>query len=43
MAMLMQWGGTALMCTAKGGDEEIFDVLIEHSADVMMKNNVSFI
>ena len=43
MVMLMQWGGTALMYAAERGDEEIFDLLIKHNADVMMKTIVSFI
>ena len=36
-------GMTALMCAARQGDEEIFDILINHNANVMMKDNVSFI
>ena len=43
MAMLMQGNGTALMYAVSTGDEEIFDLLIEHGADVMMKDWVSFI
>ena len=43
MAMLMQAKQTALMFAVWIGDEEIFDLLIEHGADVMMKNCVSFI
>ena len=43
MAMLMQFERTALMYAAVIGDDEIFDLLIEHSADVMMKDCVSFI
>ena len=43
MAMLMQGEQTALMYAVMIGDEEIFDLLIEHGADVMMKNWVSFI
>ena len=43
MAMLMQVKETALMHAVTIGDEEIFDLLIEHGADVMMKNCVSFI
>ena len=43
MVILMQWGKTALMYAAMGGHEEIFDLLIEHSADVMLKDLVSFI
>ena len=43
MAMLMQWDETALMYAVRIGDEVIFDLLIEHGADVMMKNWVSFI
>ena len=43
MAMLMQIERTALMYAVKIGDEEIFDLLIEHGADVMMKDCVSFI
>ena len=43
MAMLMQGKQTALMYAVYAGDEEIFDLLIEHSADVMMKDYVSFI
>ena len=41
--MLMQGNETALMCAVGIGDEEIFDLLIEHGADVMMKDCVSFI
>ena len=43
MAMLMQTKRTALMFAVEIGDEEMFDLLIEHSADVMMKDCVSFI
>ena len=43
MAMLMQFRETALMYAVWIGDEEIFDLLIEHGADVMMKGYVSFI
>ena len=43
MVMLMQWGWTALMYAAIQEEEEIFDLLIKHNADVMMKNSVSFI
>ena len=43
MAMLMQLEKTALMYAVEMDDEEIFDLLIEHGADVMMKNCVSFI
>ena len=43
MPMLMQGKHTALMSAVAIGDEEIFDLLIEHCADVMMKNCVSFI
>ena len=43
MIMLMQWGKTALMYAAQQGDEEIFDMLIKHNADVIMKDKVSFI
>ena len=41
--MLMQLGRTALMCAATKGDEEIFNLLMEHNADVMKKDCVSFI
>ena len=43
MVMLMQRGITALMLAAEPGDEEIFDLLTKHNADVMMKDWVSFI
>ena len=41
--MLMQLKQTALMCAAMEGDEETFDLLIKHNADVMKKDRVSFI
>ena len=34
---------TALMLAVLIGDEEMLDLLMEHGADVMMKDNVSFI
>ena len=44
MVLLMQLKQTALMYAVMyGGDEEIFVLLIEHGADVMIKNCVSFI
>ena len=43
MAMLMQGNETALMYAVWICDEEIFDLLMEHGADVMMKDCVSFI
>ena len=43
MVMLMQLGMTALMYAATKRDEDIFDILIKHNADVMMKTIVSFI
>ena len=43
MVMLMQWGMTALMYAARQGDEDIFNLLIIHNADVTMKDHVSFI
>ena len=41
--MLMQAKQTALMFAVEICDEEIFDLLMEHGADVMMKDCVSFI
>ena len=41
--MLMQLGVTALMITAWVGDEAIFNLLVEHNADVTKKADVSFI
>jgi ankyrin repeat protein len=35
----MEW--TALMCTARVGDEDIFELLLKHNADVMKKDSVS--
>ena len=43
MVMLMQYGRTALMIAATTGDEEIFDLLLEHEADVMQRDYVSFV
>ena len=43
MAMLMQGKQTALVYAVGIGDEVIFDLLIGHGADVMMKGWVSFI
>ena len=43
MVMLMQEGWTALMITAARNDEAIFDLLVEHNADVTKKEWVSFI
>ena len=43
MVMLMQLGVTALMITAVLGDEAIFNLLVEHNADVTKKADVSFI
>jgi hypothetical protein len=40
-AMLMQMEWTALMCTARVGDEDIFELLLKHNADVMKKDSVS--
>ena len=40
--MLIQGGVTALMITAWVGDEAIFDLLVEHNADVTKKVDVSF-
>ena len=34
---------TALMISAVKGDEEIFELLVEHHADVTKKDIVSFI
>ena len=31
------------MYAARKGDEDIFNLLIKHNADVMMKNVVSFV
>ena len=39
--VLMQRGNTALMIAATNGDEEIFDLLLEHDADIMKKTSVS--
>ena len=39
----MQFGLTALMFTAVLGDEVIFNLLVEHNADVTKKVDVSFI
>ena len=41
--MLIQGGVTALMITAMVRDEVIFDLLVEHNADVTKKDSVSFI
>ena len=43
MVILMQFGLTALMFTAVRNDEAIFDLLVEHNADVTKKTDVSFI
>ena len=39
--MLMQLGLTALMCVAKTGDENVFELLLENNADAMKKDCVS--
>ena len=43
MVMFMQMGQTALMCAAEKNDEGIFNLLIEHGADVSIKSKVSII
>jgi ankyrin repeat protein len=38
-----RWGWTALMYSAKAGDEDIFNLLLKNSADIMKKDWVGFI